>query len=596
MGRIQDCTRIIGRGTPPHLTRVMKRIKSWALSGLLLVGAVLGHAQGKVYFQEEGRSAGYVSAIELNGVTYVDVQRTARKLGAQVELFATSKQAKITSKGFFAILTASLNEVIVNGKHIPLPGEVIVRGGQLMSPVDVFLLPSFQLAVNRYISFEGNKFIVERRYNVELSDTVLNPEENLLVFDTQKEVEYTTNQSNVHTVLVTLKDTVLKRDTYQRLHTDYISSIQLRQVRSNAELKVILGSQAKHWSFTPTTEGKLVFRAGATADTSVTPAVAKKPTAVIKPEPNPLSITAANPEPVAEVSAPSVLEEDDFEEMVLGATDDTPVVQVPVEKPEIVAAQSKPEPAAPKTPVAAPVIKAEPHPLAITAHKKMRIVVDPGHGGKDPGAVRSKYREKDWNLAVGNELAKLLKKGNFEVKSTRETDVFIPLYDRSKIANNFKADLFVSLHINATKDSKANGFQVYFRSEKATDKEAAATAALENEAMQYEEVHYNFVDALLQSLAKNDYINESSKLAGYVKNAVYKQAGIGIAVDQKNCIRQANFYVLKGVQSPSILIEMGFISSPKDRAKLSQSAVQKKMAQGIYNGIVNYAKQEGWVH
>ena len=129
--------------------------------------------------------------------------------------------------------------------------------------------------------------------------------------------------------------------------------------------------------------------------------------------------------------------------------------------------------------------------------------------------------------------------------------------------------------MNSTKNSQAHGFQVYFRSEKATDKEAAATAALENEAMQYEEVHYNFVDALLQSLAKNEYINESSKLAGYVKNAVYKQSGIGIAVDQKNCIRQANFYVLKGVQSPAVLVEMGFISSPKDRGRLSQSAVQK---------------------
>ena len=136
---------------------------------------------------------------------------------------------------------------------------------------------------------------------------------------------------------------------------------------------------------------------------------------------------------------------------------------------------------------------------------------------------------------------------------------------------------------------------MYFRSEKATDKEADETAALENEALQYEEVHYNFVDALLQSLAKNEYINESSKLAGYIKKAVYKQPGIGIAVDG-NAIRQANFYVLKGVQCPSVLVEMGFISSPKDRARLSQSAVQKKMAQGIYNGIVSYAKQEGWIN
>ena len=559
------------------------------------------HAQGRVFIEEEGRPAGAVSSIELNGITYVEVQRTARKLGTQVELFATAKQAKITTKGFFAILTASLNEVIVNGKHVPIPGEVVIRGGQLMAPVDVFLLPSFQLAVNRYIDFKKDTLVVERRYNVELTEPVLNTSDNLLVFDTQKEVAFSTSQPNPHTILITLKDVTLKRDFYKRLRTDYIASAQVRQVRGDAEIKVILGDKAKDWSFTPASDGRLVFRAGAAKANPVLPTksvpAAKVPaatnTSVIKAEPEPLSIVASD-EPVSMTSVgnPSVLEEDDFEEMVLDAMDETPVAATPVPQQEPSSA-----PKGLTAPVAAvtPVIKSEPHPLAITAHKKMRIVVDPGHGGKDPGAVRGKYREKDWNLAVGNELAKLLKKGNFEVKSTRDTDVFIALSERSRIANNFKADLFVSVHVNSTQNAQANGFQVYFRSEKATDKEAAATAALENEAMQYEEVHYNFVDALLQSLAKNEYINESSKLAGYVKNAVYKQPGIGISVDQKNCIRQANFYVLKGVQSPAILVEMGFISSHKDRGRLSQSTVQKKMAQGIYNGIVNYAKQEGWI-
>ena len=244
----------------------------------------------------------------------------------------------------------------------------------------------------------------------------------------------------------------------------------------------------------------------------------------------------------------------------------------------------------------APVVKAEPNPLAVsTAHKKMRIMVDPGHGGKDPGAVRSRYREKDWNLDVAKELARLLKKGGFEVQMTREKDTFIALSERSKKANKFKADLFVSVHTNASKNRNANGFQVYFRSEKATDKEAAEVAALENEAMQYEEVHYNFVDALLQSLAKNEYINESSKLAGYVRNAVYKQPGIGIAVNRNNSVRQANFYVLKGVNSPAILVEMGYISSTKDRGRLSNGTVRDRMAQGIYNGIREYAKKEGWI-
>ena len=97
-------------------------------------------------------------------------------------------------------------------------------------------------------------------------------------------------------------------------------------------------------------------------------------------------------------------------------------------------------------------------------------------------------------------------------------------------------------------------------------------------------------------MAKNEYINESSKLAGYVRNAVYKQPGIGIAVSQNNSVRQANFYVLKGVQSPAILVEMGYISSQKDRGRLTQGKVQKNMAQGIYNGIYEYAQKEGWIN
>ncbi len=581
----------------------MKRIGALILGGLFLLIGQLAFAQGKVYIKESGRSAGSVSSIDLNGITYVDVQATARKLGARVELFATSKQAKITSKGFFAILTGSLDEIIVNGKHVRISSPVEVRGGKLMAPVEVFLLPSFQTAVNKLISFEDGILIVERRFNVELADIVLNERDNLLVFDAQEGVKVVTQQTTPHTALVTFKDAVLKRDTYKKLRTEYIASIDAHQVRGDAQLRVVLGDKANDWSFTQQ-GNSFIFRAGlAKADPIIpsrTPVLTAAPAPVIKAAGEDLvpSVTEENDEleavsekeiqentvpekeavaePVADNSSVSSSEEEDeFEEMFVSA-DTTPVDPVPASLP---AANT-------------PVIKAEPHPLAIKAHKKIRIVVDPGHGGKDPGAVRGKYREKDWNLAVGKELARLLEKGGFEVKITRSTDAFIALSERSKIANNFKADLFVSVHVNSTKTSQANGFQVYFRSEKATDKEAAATAALENDAMQYEEVHYNFVDALLQSMAKNEYINESSKLAGYVKNAVYQQKDIGIAVAQKNSIRQANFYVLKGVQSPAILVEMGFISSPKDRAKLAQSSVQKKMAQGIYNGIAQYTKTE----
>ncbi len=568
----------------------MKRVCTLLLCGVLLLCAGLLRAQGRVSFEMEGRASGSAEAIELNGITYVDVQRTARKLGANVELFATSKQAKITVKGFFAILTNSLKEVIVNGEHIPLTGPVIVRGGKLMAPVEVFLIPSFQEAVNRQISFAKNTFVVERRFVLELADVQEGKQDILLVFNTQKKVIFETAQPNAHTVLITLPGTVIKRDTYRKLHNNYIASFSARQVRGDVELKVILEPKAKVWSFTEESGGKLVFRAGAI---KAAPQLAQT---VDQPAESAISDKQVNPKEMSAPLglAPSILEEDEFEEMNLEASGTEVALAEEAPQDGIMAAVQTTTISAAKPSGA--VIQSNPHPLAIiSAHKKMRIVVDPGHGGKDPGAVRGKYREKDWNLAVSKELVRLLKKGNFEVKITRDNDTFIPLSDRSKIANTFKADLFVSVHVNSTKNSKADGFQVYFRSEKATDKEAAETAALENEATQYEEVHYNFVDALLQSLAKNEYINESSKLAGYVKNAVYKQPGIGIAVNQNNAIRQANFYVLKGVQSPAILVEMGFISSSKDRARLSQASVQKKMAQGIYNGIVNYAKQEGWL-
>lgn len=567
----------------------MKRL--WGLLAGLLCLFVSGasFAQGKADVVVSGRSRGSVPVLEANGVMYADVQSAARKFGAGVELFAQSKQAKITAKGFYAILTATLPEVIINARPQTLASPVLIRGGDIMAPVEFFLLPSFQNAVGKRISFEDGAFVVERPFDFARTDNILNEQDTLLVFEPEKVISWNAKQLNKHTVQVTFPGVTVKRDEFFRLKTPFISSAEIRQSRGDAVLKIILGKKAKDWSFTEE-DGRLVFRAGAKPAPVVlerrTPAAEPAETAAPAPQPEPAGIKG----PSAVTEKPSVLTEDDgFEEMF---PEPAPVIKAAPAKE--VPSGNKPN----KTPVkSTPVIKQEPHPLAVSAaHKKMRIMVDPGHGGKDPGAVRRRMREKDWNLAVAKELASLLKKGGFEVKMTRENDTFIALSERSKMANNFKADLFISVHTNASKNRNAHGFQVYFRSEKATDKEAADVAALENEAMQYEEVHYNFVDALLQSLAKNEFVNESSKLAGYVRNAVYKQPGIGIAVNQNSSVRQANFYVLKGVNSPAILVEMGYISSAKDSARLSNKTVQKKMAQGIFNGVRDYAKKEGWIN
>lgn len=557
-----------------------------AVIGLLLLLANPGFSQDKISLVVSGRGQGKLSSTVQEGTTYIDVQKAARKLGTSVELFARSKQAKVTTRGFYALLTAASNEILVNASPVSLPAPVMEKGGVIMAPVSFFLLPQFQQAINKEISFANGELIVERRYDLAHMDNVLTVHEDQLVFQTRRAVTWQIQERGAHAIRLFFPGMVIKRDESFRLRTDFVSVVSIAQNREGAEVKVSLGKKGKYWDVTEQ-NGKIILHIGEKPlEMLQKPSVSTVRTETVTSSSKSTAI-AATPVPT-KVQTPSVLEEGDvFEEMPPTPKEEATVAIKAAPSAKI----SAPPAAKPQ-----PVIEAAPAAVISSARKKMRIVVDPGHGGKDPGAVRSRVREKDLNLAVAKELFKLLKKGGFEVKITRDNDTFIALSERSRIANNFKADLFVSIHTNATKNKQANGFQVYFRSDKATDKEAAETAALENEAMQYEEVHYNFVDALLQSLAKNEYINESSKLAGYVRNAVYKQPGIGIGVNQSDSVRQANFYVLKGVQSPAILVEMGFISSNKDRGRLTQGSVQKKMAQGIYNGVYNYAKKEGWLN
>ena len=230
----------------------------------------------------------------------------------------------------------------------------------------------------------------------------------------------------------------------------------------------------------------------------------------------------------------------------------------------------------------------------------LRVCIDAGHGGKDPGAnYRGIAKEKELNLIVAKELEKLLKKNKkIEIKMTRANDTFIPLGKRAKIANDFKADIFVSIHANAAPNKKAKGFEVYFRSDKASDKEAAQTAALENEALNYEEKgvgNITYADLLLNSLATNENINESSKLAARIRNSVSDKKGtLGINVSTEKSIKQANFYVLQGVKAPSVLVEMGYVTNKDDKKRLNNKKILQMMALSISNGVLTYARQEGW--
>lgn len=227
--------------------------------------------------------------------------------------------------------------------------------------------------------------------------------------------------------------------------------------------------------------------------------------------------------------------------------------------------------------------------VSITKGKKITIVIDPGHGGEDPGAI-GKYgtKEKDINLSISKKVVQKLREKGFNALITREDDIFIPLVKRTKFANDNKADIFISIHCNASEKQTESdyGLEVYFLSETATSPDAMATEKLENEVVikfekQTEEL--TKLQKILWSMMVNEFINESSKLCSLIGNE------ITLRTKQKyRGVKQAGFYVLRGAQMPAVLLECGFISNPEEELKLNHNDYQELIADGIVAAIMKY--------
>ncbi len=219
-----------------------------------------------------------------------------------------------------------------------------------------------------------------------------------------------------------------------------------------------------------------------------------------------------------------------------------------------------------------------------------KIVIDPGHGGKDPGAIGRYWNthEKDIVLKIAKKLKRILtERLDIEVVLTREKDEFISLLQRTEIANKEDADLFISIHCNASKDIKANGTSVFFLSSARTDEERAV-AALENAAIRYEggedvKKQYTELDFILSDLAQNEFLIESSELATMIEANI-----ITSVFTRDRGVRQADFYVLRGVFMPAVLVETAFISNKKEEKKLRSDKFQQAIAEAIYNGIKRF--------
>lgn len=221
------------------------------------------------------------------------------------------------------------------------------------------------------------------------------------------------------------------------------------------------------------------------------------------------------------------------------------------------------------------------------------IVLDPGHGGRDPGAVGpSGSYEKDRTLEIALMVRDLLsiRLPELRVVLTRTTDDYVSLGARTRIANRNRADLFVSVHCNAATNRQANGFETFFLSRARSD-DARAVEMLENGVLQMDDVPSVPSDPLsflLADMAQSIFQNQSSVFAGTV------QSGFRSSFPQRRDrgVKRAGFYVLRGAYMPAVLIEVGFISNPGEERELLSLDFRFRAAQAIVEAIVDYAERE----
>lgn len=231
-------------------------------------------------------------------------------------------------------------------------------------------------------------------------------------------------------------------------------------------------------------------------------------------------------------------------------------------------------------------------PAGTASLRRKTVVIDPGHGGKDPGASDNGVIEKNINLGVGLELQNVLASKGYRVVMTRATDVYLTLQERTDIANRENADLFVSVHVNALPSKKSmSGFEIYIMA-LPTDKDAMNLAKIENrEYIEGKGMDTANVDRRTEMLLKilgdmqqNNKISESTDFAAALYNA---GAMSGLPMRR---IAQAPFFVLRGAGMPAVLLEIGFLTNAAEARLMVTKNYQQKIAQAMAAGIVNYLR------
>jgi N-acetylmuramoyl-L-alanine amidase len=217
--------------------------------------------------------------------------------------------------------------------------------------------------------------------------------------------------------------------------------------------------------------------------------------------------------------------------------------------------------------------------------KVRRVVVDAGHGGKDTGAVGPHgVREKDMALAIARKVAARLQALGLQVIMTRARDVFVPLDERTRIANEAHADLFVSIHCNAARRRRLEGVETWTLNV-SSDRYAARLAAFENAEA---ERTVSDLRLILADLATKANTSDARDLAQSVQSSLVRTLRSRVGRVRDHGVKQALFYVLLGTHMPSILVETGFISNPAEESRLKSARFQEGTAEAIARGLKEF--------
>jgi N-acetylmuramoyl-L-alanine amidase len=511
------------------------------LSVLLLLGALCAPALARVdeiTYQKNGVYSGKIGTYSLNGTAYLNASEAAKLIGGKIYWYPVSGKLMMQIKGNKVVFFMKSDSVLINDEKQEFPNPMIVRGGKAFLALDFFISKYFAEAFGFRLDYNKatGALSAQRDVNITSVNFFSYQDKTRIVVYMEEPLELQTTQKENNLFKVTILGGVIAGEEKLKIGDGAVKGVDL--IQENKMARLVIDPDDNFG-------GVNVFKL--TDPDRVVIDITKLKSSI------PQSITGDAAAAVIPPAPPAGMD---------AAVSTLPAVNIPDK-------------------------------MTLERSGRKKVVVDAGHGGKDAGGRKLfGLKEKEMNLAVAKELYDLLKgEEMFDVTLTRDTDDFVPLADRSVAANNAKADLFVSIHANASRDRREKGFEIYFMSEKASDPWAAEVADYENSVVGLEDGggQNDSAAMLLHSMARNEYLNEGGKLAGLITAEMEKKTPF-----VNRGVKQAAFYVLRGTYAPGVLVEMGFMTNSSDEKNLNDKKVRAKVANAIFKGIMKYAESKQW--